>query len=909
MTAPTQTQRTIFKPEWKHIPPLGCSEEDAKAFVKRVINDKSRARRWNLLRHARNLQMFKGPQWFEVPDTLISDASGGYRFKDVSRATNSVFPMPEDNLIKPGVLNEVSRLVRKEYVPNTLADAQRPDFEAAARLSKELLLHDLQVQRWADIRHGLALDLMVGGTCTARSIWDEAETDMVPVASPDAAECPNCSTKLASRRIPTQQARMGIPAFPGGPPIPLIHREEPAIVPVPREPGRPEEMEMNVCPTCPEPTELQPFSPGAEDIEGEPDIFGRPMGQMVPRGNGIMEMVSQFDYYPENGGVNVEPATVKVHGQKTVRELEWLMVRAPEFREKLKPQQSSELLRCAPSGVGRMGSAGDEEGVYDHHAALLEVYVDPLPLEGLEEGRRFWVCGEDLLKNDSLIVEVEAPDEKMRKVQRVKYSSARFEVFPGQFWGITPVDDAIPLQRRLNELDAQVTDIRERGAPWVAVPMGTEIHQSEEDTGAMRFVEIEALNPNWTPKDGLINGQPLTGTAYMAERDRIKQAIEEKIGPQPIEIGVNQPSVKSGEHAQIMAEEASQKRGPRERDLVNLAETIWAHHLEITWAFRKEQGEMEVEKAAGQFERKSYLGTDLLGQTRVKIEAQSNFEKTLYQTQAAERAYNSGLYGDLSTDDVTREKVIELMNLPKLKEDRSIQIKRAEQVWSEFLKDAKSPTVDESVQDMWIWFQVFGKRWMTDEAIEIQAEAGWDEVVKKISGWERKLMEAEALDIQQRAIYEGYPPEQWQQIQQEGTQKALAAAQAQPGVIPQVPPAPPQSGQFLPENMADRLIQLWKPMIIPPPPPMPPEAQMALEQGLVPPPPPPEELEPNVEALLNFYAVIQQCRLGAERKKAQAMGGAPVVAAPGGGRSAAGTEPIGGAVQPAAGASALSGAA
>jgi hypothetical protein len=885
MATSLQQPQVIIKPEWKSIPPLGCTDEEAKTYIARVVNEKSRLRRWNLLRIARNLNFYRGRQWIDAPRELTGDGASGYKFKDVERPSNSVFPMPVDNLIAPGVDNEVSRLVRKEYIPNTHADDQKPDLEAAARLAKDLLLHDIREQRWADIRTASAFDLTVGGTSTVRSIWDETQTDMVPVAAQDAVQCPSCQEKFASAKIPMAQARAGIPGGPGSLPVPLTHTDEEALAPVD---GDPNSLEMKVCPLCVNSrVPLEPYNPSVEDIEGEGDIFNRPMGELVPRGAGIMEMVPQFEYFPENGGVNVEPATVKVHGQKTPRELEWLASRCPDYAHLFKAEPASELMKCHPIvGDTAFGTNVGDSEVFDHHAALIEVYVDPIPLPGLEEGRRFWQVGKHLPKNDGLIVEVDAPDGKMRKVKRAVYSSARFKRTPGQFWGGTPVDDAVPLNRLRNEVMAQGQDIREHGVPWMAVPPGVEIHDSEADTGSMRVVEVESINPGWTPKDSIVNAVPLTGTAYESELDRLKQAIEEKIGPQQIEIGVNQPNVTSGEHAQILAEEASQKRGPRERDLVNQAEAIWTHHLEVTWAFRKEQGEMEVERAAGQFERKSYLGTDLLGQTRVKIDAQSNFDKTLYQSQAAEKAVSAGLYGDLSQDDLLRESLLEEMRLPKLREERSIQIKRAEQVWSEFLRDAKIPVVDETIVDMWLWNQVLGKRWQSDEAVEIQAQADWGAVIEALAGWERKLAEAEALDVQQRAIYEGYPPEQWQQIQQKGTELAMGAAM--PGTPPQIPPQPPQSGEFLPESMPKRLLMVWESMLA-----MPTSASMSesAATGLPPQMSPHPSSDSAVKKLLQFYAVIQQCRIGAERKKAAAMGGAPVVAAPGGGRTVGGMEP------------------
>lgn len=888
MATATQQKPTQVNANWKSVPLLGCSDEEAKTYLLRHFNDKGRYRRWNMVRMARNKWFYLGRQWIREDRNLRADSGGLYRFSEVRRRSGASFPRPQDNFIADGVDNLQSRLGRREYEPTTRPTKNTPDIEAAARMAKDVLLFDMEEQLWADKREECAGDVIIGGTGIIRSIWDETATDLSVLASPDAMGCPACETRLASSKVPLALAQIGIPTDMG-PPMPIQHTE--TLRDVERtDPNRPTEVEFTHCPTCVEPTPLQPYDVSVEEAQGAEDVFGRPMGLVVPKGQGLIEVVSPADIYPQNGGVGIEPHTCKIWGQKTVRDMEWIATHLPDYAHLIEPEPAADLMRLDPilgddafSGPAR--GQGTEEDVYFNHAAVMELYVDPIPLPGLDMGRRFIMVGEHVCRNDEGMLKVDVPDGPPRKVARVKYGAARCKRIPKQFWGRTPVDDAVPLQKRLNELDAMMQDIREKGMPRIFVPPGTDIEQQEDAEGSLDVIEVDCVaNPEWTPKDGLFAGQPLTGNVYMAEREAIVASIRRILGPQDVEIGANPTGVKAAQQLQILAEEAAQKRGPVERSLVNLTQLIFEHHLEITWAFRREDTEYEVEKAAGAFERESFKGEQLLGQTRVKVEAKGTFDKTVYQKEATKEGVGLHLYDDAMATEQGRDNVRELMGLPKVDTPKSIQIERADQAWREFVDHDKIPIIDPTIHDPAIRFQVLGSRWESDEGVKLRNDTHFDEtVLPKIAGWDKRLKQAEATDDLQRQFYEGQDPETWQAMYAKAS--ALAQAAGQP---PPLPP-PPANGRLLPPATEERIYQTLAAALGMQP--LPPQAQAIDPETLKDDSPIKQQMV--LEPMLRMYSVIQAYLWQDNKNKQAALAGAAMPAAPTGASAPAPAAPGG----------------
>jgi hypothetical protein len=807
----------VAKESWRKTPTLIDDEAVIRGWMDRHLDYTSPRRRWQTQSAALKLWFYLGRQWI-VARAQLAEHNGGYHFEDIHRDTNASFPQPVTNMIAPAVDNEISRLSRKEYVPDTSAGKNKPEYIAAARLAKQILMHEMGKEVWDDKREHLCFNLCIDAMAICRTWWDENEVEQTLVAAPDAVHCPMCKRFFASPRIPSSFLETGIPDENGQMgPVKNGQTLRPVELKGEMTQSQSEEMdqvEMAHCPYCDNLSLLKPFEMSPEEGMG-PDQFGRPMGLMVPRGEGSIDVISIHEFYPENGGLGVEPHAQRVMSQVKVQPLEWIALRFPEFASTLDPEEPQQLLRYNPlyadrifqGGGGGYGLGSGYEAYYNH-ARVFETIVPPQPVEGLEKGAHFIKVGDKVLKRD-LCVEVEGEDG-YRLVPRVKYHFARFKRMPGNFWGRSFVDDMIPLQRRLNELDAQVIDLRERGIPTVWLPEGAEVYTKDDQTGSLRMVGYDGVNPTWSPRDAVMNGIPLTGSVYSEERQQILRDMQALGAPQDIEMGQSPGSVKTTSGLMLLSEEASRKRAPRERSMLALYESVFEHFLQMTWAFRKEDATYEVQREGKIYEQESYKGTDLLSNIRVEMAARVGYDQTLYNKEATAEALTLGLYK--LTDPAAVDKCLDLMKLPKdVNENQTLQIERAEQVWTKFIKEREVPSIDPTLYDPLTWYAVLGKRWHEDDCYLLLRRCGWNDMLPTLVTWPEKLQETIMQEAITKPIYGKIPPEQWQQVYQQGSQLVMSANQAYqaamesfqqtsaavpPGAQPPQPPMAPTMQQF-----------------------------------------------------------------------------------------------------------------
>lgn len=806
---------------WRKLPTLNDEDGSVREWMDRHLDYTSPRRRWQTQSAALKLWFYLGRQWV-VARRQLAAHDGGYHFEDIHRESSAAFPQPVTNLIAPAVDNEVSRLARKEYVPDTSAGKNKPEYIAAARQAKDILLHEMKLQEWDEKREHLCFNLCIDSVAICRTWWDENDIEQALIQSPEAVKCPSCGSFFASPKIPRS----------------AIGDDFRHTVSLKDVEGDLDQVEMSHCPMCDDLSLLKPFEMLPEEATSQ-DPLGRPMGLMVPRGEGQIEVISIHEYYPENGGLGVEPHAQRVMSQVKVRSLDWIALRVPELRDNIDPEDPAQLLRYNPlyadrvfqGGGGGYGLGSGYES-YDNHARVFETIIPPQPIEGLEKGAHFLKVNDKVVRRE-LCVEVKG-EQGYRLVPRVKYHFARFKRMPGNFWGRSFVDDMIPLQRRLNELDAQVIDLRERGKPSIWIQSGTELYTKDDVTGSLNIIEYDGVPGGWAPRDGLFPGIPLTGSVYSEERAQIIRDMQALGAPQDIEMGQAPGSVKTTSGLMLLSEEASRKRAPRERSMLGLYESVFEHFLQMTWAFRKEDATYEVQREGGVYEQESYRGTDLLGDIRVEMAARVGYDQTLYNKEAAAEALTLGLYKLDSAAAV--DKILELMKLPKdINENQTLQIERAEQVWTNFIKDREIPNIDPTIYDAATWYSVLGKRWHEDDAYILQRRTGWEALLPAIVTWPEKLQETLAQEAISKPIYGKLPPEQWPQIQEKGNalvaeakvayQRAMASFQqttaaAPPGSAPPAPPppptvtefpAPPANG-FLPDPLEQKIYTIFRRM-------------------------------------------------------------------------------------------------
>jgi hypothetical protein len=815
---------------------MNSSEVAAKDYISRHLNPWSPRRRWNTQRAALNTWFYWGRQWIEAIGELVPTA-GAYTFRELYRSGLGTFKRPVTNIVAPAVDNEASRLGRKELIPDVRASKNRPEWVAAANLARDIARFEMEKLLWADKREQINLNLCLEATAIARTFWDEDQHDAVFLAQPDAMQCPGCERLFSSPVVPRSFATLGIPPEEEGGGIREMHHKE-SLVDFEEEgeasamhPEGIPRVRMQHCPFCPEPIRLEGYDVSEDEAFEDGDAFKRPLGLKCPRGMANIEVVNVHEYYPGNTGIGIEPIEAKVHHQMVVKPLEQILSRWPELDGRIYPEDPTTLLRLNPMFnepiFWQMAGAGQSDGytatieTYDRHARVREVIVEPVPgFPGLEDGA--WivqVCDELLMQ--PLCVTVKTP-EGPKKVPRVKYAFARFKRIPNYFYGRTFVDDILPIQRRLNELDAQWTDLRERGVPTIWTPMNTEMYTKEESEGSLRVVMYDSPNPAWNPQQAIFPGIPLTGNAYAQERQNTFSDAQQVGAAQDIEMGRGTGGPKTTSGLMLLSEEAAQKRGPRERSLAGMFQTLWQHHLDLTWAFRKEKAVVEVGEAGSTvFEKKEYVGEDLMGGVRVRVDTRAGYDITLYNKEATGEALQMGLIDP--SKPAVKDKVLDLMQLPKdLAEGEGIQIQRAEMAWSDFVTEKLVPIYDESLFDPVVWFEVLGKRWMEDVNYMRLRSVGFEEIIERLTGWEEAMAQEEQKDAQQKMIYGSHPPEQWptlyerqSAIDQANYEAQVAAVEAMGGMPPPVPKPtqPPPTDGFLPMNTARRIYTVWKRML------------------------------------------------------------------------------------------------
>lgn len=803
-------------------------------------------------------------QWVESDLDVVADGVRGYTLRDVVYGNPNLetrppqMPQPVTNYIAPAVEIEVAHFTDRELTANVIPTSNDPEIRKAVKKAKEILEYRQRVNNWPDLReHGALIDV-VCGTVVYKSFWDEKYTDLTYISPGGAKQCPACKYKVASDTFDQEEVdrfkETGL----------LTDTEGLEDVP-PAEGEDKLQARMRRCPTCH--GELQDYDPDQDEVEFGVDQMGRKFGKPVPKGNTAIEIVSPFDLFPENTGVDIEPTTCRVWGQATPRSLDWIEERYPERFDEIVPDSPYELMKYHPvlgewQLLGRFDARMDSN-VYDNHCRVYELHAKPS--YRFPKGRSIVIAGDVVLEDGELVREVKTKYGTLR-VPRVLYAGARFKAVPKHFWGRGLPDILISPQNRLNGIDSQTIEARERmGSPNILVSEDMDLSGPEwfEGYGGGKVMKYtpSPLNPAAKPEPF---GSILMPVGAFQERQATVQDMKELAGPQDVEQGEAPRNVSTTSGLQILGEQSEKKRGPRVRPLIQVYEAIWKHQLDLIWALRSEPDEYEVEEEDGTYRTEEFDRTAIAAQTKVKVEKQAYIDKSIYQKEAAREAQIDGLYRIDSPAAVKR--LLELRGLPTdVNEDQNRQVECAEEKWTRFVEFGEVPPVDTSLDDFQIHFQVLGTELKGLKGLQLQRESGWLQAIKPITGWEDELSRMEVLDQQAVAAYGSrfidpqQAAEQYAMMMNTYTAGMEAQQTAQMTGMPDVvgggaPLQPPPPPIFLPAAMEDRIVAVWN--------------QLLQRAGV--------QVEPT---FLAFRAVVEAYRLYAQRMALGANPGAP--AAPG----------------------------
>ncbi len=811
------------------LPDLNAEDKEFLAYRERLFNRKSAIRNKRLQQAALSYAYVLGRQWAEIDTDVMIDGVRGYVIRDMINHNPLIdVPRPVTNRIEIAVEIELSSLGKRELIPNIHSSSRDPRITMAAKHAKNILEYKLRKKSWPEVRELANFIHIVTGTVGLRAAWDEKETDTAVFGSDAARECRVCGTKLADEKIP--RSALGMHQFSNMETIREIaaaDEDEPYV-------------QITHCPVCTEPVELQPYDVDNEQDARTYDMFERPLGIELPRGDVDIEVVSPFEMYPENGGVNVYPHNFRMLGVKTIRNLEWIFERWPQLEGKLQPEDSYELMRDHPI-LGEWQFAGNysseyDSGIFDYHARMYEIIHEPGG-KRYPEGARIVMVGDQVAEVQPLYrktklqldprgiappVEAESPI--------VSVAVARFKMRMSEFFGRGLPDSLISPQNRINGMDAQGIDLVDRwGSPNVWVPDGMEITGPEwlPTYGSGKFIRyrIDPTRPEQFPREfgGNANLEPMLRLRETATAD-----LKELGGPAALEMGEAPKNISTTSGLQLLGEAAERRRGPHERALVEAYQKTWRTILQMLAVFRVEDEEYQEEIKEDVYEKKMFNRMQIHLQTNVIIEKQGYVDKSLYLREATREAMADMLYD--TSSQAAKKKILEYRGLPTdVNEGENRQVALADEQFINFTDRGIVPIVDDALDNAKIRFQVLGTHLLSSQGRALDEQFRWPEVLERISGYETELYKQEEdekaviefyggrRDPKDPAVAEYYAQQvvtwtkqmaAWQKLQEAPPLEAIVPGAAPPP--PTEPPMKPPPPVFLPALRQRRIEAIWQ---------------------------------------------------------------------------------------------------
>jgi len=760
---------------------------------------------------ARSVLYKHGQQWIERESEVLTDGARGYAWKALQPNADVERPMPVDNRVGASIDVEFATLSKRQWQPKIPTYSRDPRREASAKVAGSILKDRMKKLSWDDLRDRFTMNDISHGIAIMKSFWNESYYDVTWIQSSDAMKCQQCERTLSSPRVPSGLVNM--------------LRNGQTVTPDAME--GPLDAMLTNCPMC-----TGPLAPMDVDQQDSKDMFQRPMGEYVPKGNTDLEIVSAFEYYPQNAGIYVNTNTIKQHGVCKVRSLDWVEEHFPWLEGKIDPEPPEELMRFHPTlgmwdYVGRFHPTLDS-GMFDCHVRVFEMYAEPS--YRYPEGRSIIVIGrqQDVIAvNEPLVVSIqdETTGDKV-SVPKVCFGVAVWKEVEDVLWGRNLPADIISPQNRLNGIDSQTVEARERmGSPNLMIPEDADLQGPEYDAsygvGKLFRYQPSVVVPGAKPE---VFGSVLMPAGVNEERQSVESSITKIIGPADIEIGEAPRNVTTTSGLQILGEQAERRRATRERSLTSAFQKIWEHQMQMLWVLRIDEDTYEETSPDGSWELKQYNRDSIAGHTRVEIEKQAYIDRSIVLREASREAQVDGLYGPPALfSPLVRKKLLELRGLPTdVNEESNLQIDHAKRTWVDFVDDGKIPVIDQSVDDPNINFQVLGAQFKQDEGLRLSEEHGWFAIVGDLSGWKDDLLRLQQQDMMMRQMYvnEEQAPQIYGQltIAYQDAKAAFEQAKLQPPpTVPGMPPEqqqlqepqPPPPPVFAPRQIEKQIMLVW----------------------------------------------------------------------------------------------------
>lgn len=832
------------------MPKEGSSEADFESHFDYRIDYMDPLRNERIREYQVARAMVLSHQWLDA-DISVRDANRTVRFTDPD--PKSRIPKPVNNEIYPIVDNESAKLYRRKstaYV-RPVAIQEGTAGAGGASAANDIMDWHLETIRWPRKRRIAIYRDVLYGTTFFWSYLDQSYMDTVKIGITDARRCvnENCDFMLAGDYKIPYDDMMESPFKSQALNSDRVQRETKFDT----ETGDTSVMfEATKCLQCGAPLKTG-YSPTDEsEIDGE-DPFGHSFSKEVPINQPDIEIVSPYDVWPMNGGIGYDdPGDIREWYRATPRSIDhWIADHYPDAVERVRPDKIDEITNYHPLATGYAFREVEfsRTNAWHNTALVKTAVIDRCKAYPL--GRYVEMAGGTLLRDTPLYRKSERQPGVI--VPLVKVTCARFIIKDGEIWGQGIVKPLVSLQNRINMTLSQIVDTRQRnGVSGILGTVGMRFTSGWLDGYAGRFVrwEPDPQHPDLKPE--FIDTKTMDQGVYQ-ELDRTVDRMQQISGTQDVDIGKAPKNVSAATAIQVLQESAAGRREGREQELIDAFKECYSHQLLLLAEYAIEPRTYRLKARNGKWEYRQFRGSDLAGHTDVMVEEQAGYDQRAFLREALVQAINLQIV-TISSPFQRREACKVLGLTPSLSDEENLQISDCEARWYAFRDFEEIPIVDESLDDHWLFYQGYGLFLKTSEGREMAEKYLWAEQNALLSGWEDKLVQATQVEAQVKAL---------SGAAQSGD---LQAGMALQGIVAGLA----QQGETvdsikLPAAAPLKILYVWQ--------------RMGLDV---------------TNPFVAFRASFEAHKLLAQAKKGLASLG-PQMAAPGGGQTIAGTEPIQGA--------------
>jgi len=624
---------------------------DERRLIGRVqerVNFSSReGSRWALER-----QMFEsvaftcGLQWIQISDQT----------RRIARTQAPAWmPTPVTNLIAPRVQRMQASLLRIEPQGRVRPNTNEPRDREAARVGEQLVTHIYDVTNEDELRQKASLMATILGTVIACDRFNPRAGRMLriprmtltqePVQEP-AALCPACGYAQTP-------ASVGMPC------------------PVCRAGGDAQTMTLGQRPrTLPDGTP-------AMNVQSVPELGkdGQPVVDEMPEGEIQSTARMLFNFYWDTKATSLRDA--RWCGEAIYADLDWIDENFPEQGPYVASESGIDAANFYESSLlSLVGPSIQESAHYGgsqffQNGAVLRMYEEK-PSQQFPRGIHLIMANGVLLYRGDLPI----ADEHGIPTGDFSYTEFKYDEVPGRFAGRSAVEDMVPLQRRINGIDAQIILNRKTLlSPWVLAPKGSGLNPGQVALRPGAVVTYNFVGVGATPQ--VVQGQPLPAQ-IMEERQQAINALNELAEDIGNQLGVKQdPGMRSGIALNLGRELAEEMKVPRRKRWALWVKERDRKRLLLAQRYYREARAVKLLGTGSEWQVRHWKGADLLGNTDVAIDAGSLVPRSpTIKAQTAFDALQAGLIDP--ADPRQRQKLLELLGLPDFEPDTGPDQRRAE---------------------------------------------------------------------------------------------------------------------------------------------------------------------------------------------------------------------------------------